>query len=123
MATITGLVGIRSSKWLDQSELRHFELQASVYDTSQAKPVRFSVICYFESGKGWQKVKVPSSGSNINVTAKIVGRTAETNCLALRVLDLSYLPKQTTTLATPATPRIFSLVVVLNSFKTEEEII
>jgi hypothetical protein len=38
------------------------------------------------------------------VTAKIVGRTAETNRLALRVLDLSYLPKQTITLATPATP-------------------
>jgi hypothetical protein len=103
MVTITGSVGTRSGESLDQFELRHFELQTSVYDTSQAKPARFSVVCYFESGKRWQKVKVPSSGSNINVTAKIVGRTAKSNRLALRVLDLSYLPKQSTTPATPGT--------------------
>lgn len=94
MVTLIGSVGTRSGDSLDQFELRHFELQTSVYDTSKAKPIQFSVVCYFESGMRWQKVKVPSSGSYISVTAKVVGRTADTNLLAVRVLDLAYLPRQ-----------------------------
>ena len=108
MVTIIGSVGNRSSdEPLDQFELRHFELQTSVYDSSKAAPVQFSVVCFFERGKRWQNVKIPPSGSYISVTAKIVGRTMETNCLALRVLDLAYLPRSgsiATTSDSPLTP-------------------
>jgi hypothetical protein len=76
MVTVTSSVGTRSGdELLDQFELRHFELQTSVYDTSKAAPVQFFVFCFFESGRRWQKVKIPSLGSYISVTAKIVGRT------------------------------------------------
>jgi hypothetical protein len=58
---------------------------------------------FFETGKRWQKVKIPSSGFYVGVTAKIVGRTSDTNFLALRVLDLSYLPRSSsTTTSTPS---------------------
>jgi hypothetical protein len=93
-----GSIGVRSTDDpLEQFDLRHFELQTSVYDTSKSAPIQFSVVCFFENGRRWQKVKIPSSGSYIGVTAKIVGRTTETNCLALRVLDLAYLPRSTDT--------------------------
>ena len=73
MVTLIGSVGTRSDESLDQFKLRHFELQTSVYDTSKAKPIQFSVVCYFESGKRWQKVNIPPLRLNISVTAKIVG--------------------------------------------------
>jgi hypothetical protein len=102
MVTIIGSVGTRSGdELLDQFKLRHFELQTSVYNISKATPVQSSVVCFFESGKPWQKVRTPSSGSYISVTAKIVGRMAETNNLALRVLDLAYLPRSSFTTAIP----------------------
>jgi hypothetical protein len=72
--TIIGSVGNRSSdERLDQFELRHFELQTLVYDSSKAAPLQFSV-CFFERGKRWQNVKIPPSGSYISVTAKIVAK-------------------------------------------------
>ena len=40
-----------------------------------------SLICYFSSGKRWEKVKVPNTGSYVSVTAKVVGRTTrEPSC-------------------------------------------
>jgi hypothetical protein len=63
--------------------------------------VQFSVVCFFESGKRWQKVKTPSSGSYISVTGKIVGRMAETNKFVFRVLDLAYLLRSSSTAVTP----------------------
>jgi hypothetical protein len=102
MITIIGSVGTRSSdEALDQFELRHFELQTSVYDTLKAAPVEFSVVCFFESGKRWRKVKMPSPGCYISVTATIVGCTTETNCLAVRVLYLAYLPRPSSSTASP----------------------
>jgi hypothetical protein len=110
MVTIIGSVGTRGGDEHDESELRHFELQSSVYDPSKAAPERFSVVCFFASGRRWQNVRVPSSGSFVSVTAKIAGRTTKSNCLALRVLDLTYLPRSgiaTTpnSTSTPATRR------------------
>jgi hypothetical protein len=85
MVTIIGSVTNDSH---GESEFRHFELQTSVYDVSQAAPVQFSVACFFENSRRWKNVKVPSPGSNVSVTAKIVGVSAKSQCLALRVLDL-----------------------------------
>ncbi|KAF2184189.1 hypothetical protein K469DRAFT_689516 [Zopfia rhizophila CBS 207.26] len=89
------------------SELRHFTVETSVYDTSKAAPVQFSVVCFLENTNRWKKVKTPPSGTFLSVTAKVAGRTAGTNHLALRVLDLAYLPRPASAAATPtptATP-------------------
>ena len=99
MVTIIGSVGTRSD---EEHELRHFELQTSVYDTTKAAPVHFSVIRFFQNNRRWEKVKVPVSGSFVGVTGKVVGRTIGTNCLALRVLDLAFLSKTIATATTPA---------------------
>jgi hypothetical protein len=96
MVTIIGSVGTRSEKSLDQPESREFELKTSAYDLPTSGTRHFSVICFFEGGRRWQKVKIPPSGAHISVTAKIAGRTIN-NHLALRVLDFAYLPTSTST--------------------------
>ena len=101
MITIIGSVGTRGDGD-EEHELRHFELQTSVYDTTKAAPVHFSVICFFQNNRRWEKVKVPATGSFVSVTGKVVGRTTGTNCLALRVLDLAFLSKTSATATTPA---------------------
>lgn len=100
MVTIIGAVGARSDKSADHPEPREFELDTSVYDPSTAGARKFSVVCFFESGRRWGKVTVPPSGAHISVTAKIVGRTTS-NRLALRVLDFAYLPRATSTSTSP----------------------
>ncbi|KAF2175490.1 hypothetical protein K469DRAFT_535676, partial [Zopfia rhizophila CBS 207.26] len=92
MVTVIGSVLSRDDNSLDPSELRHFTVETSVYDTSKAAPVHFSVVCFLENTNRWKKVKTPPSGTFLSVTAKVAGRTAGTNHLALRVLDLAYLP-------------------------------
>ncbi|KID83204.1 hypothetical protein MGU_09485 [Metarhizium guizhouense ARSEF 977] len=72
---------------------RHFTIETSAYDASKAAPAHFSVVCFLEGTKRWRKVKTPASGALLSVTAKIAGRTRDTNLLALRVLDLAYLPR------------------------------
>jgi hypothetical protein len=109
--TIMGSVGTHCDDPLAESELRHWELQTAVYDGPKRPPIQFSVACFFESGRRWEKTKTPSSGSYISVTAKIVGRIVKTNHLALRVLDFSFLPKPSSTApnqmstSTPASKR------------------
>ncbi|KAH7111460.1 hypothetical protein B0J13DRAFT_461913, partial [Dactylonectria estremocensis] len=49
-----------------------------------------------------QKVRIPSPGALLSITAKVAGRTTDTNQLALRVLDLAYLPRPAQ--VPPATP-------------------
>jgi hypothetical protein len=106
-----GSVGTHCDDPLAESVLRHWELQTAVYDAPNRPPIQFSVACFFESGRRWEKTKTPSSGSYISVTAKIVGRMVKTNHLALRVLDFSFLPKPSSTApkqmstSTPASKR------------------
>ena len=92
MLTVMGCVGYRNAEPIEGSGLRHFELQTSVYDPSKTTPFSFSVMCYFSSGKRWEKFKVPDTGSYVSVTAKVVGRSTRENRLAVRVLDMSYIP-------------------------------
>ena len=92
MATVIGFVR-SGDNVLDPTEPRHFTLETSVYDASKSGPVQFSIFCFLENSKRWQRVKTPASGSFLRVTAKIVGRMTETNQLAFRVLDLTYLPR------------------------------
>jgi len=103
MVTIIGSVGTRSEKSSDQPEPRQFELETSVYDPPTAGARHFSVICFFESGRRWEKVTITPSGTHVSVTAKIVGHTTN-NHLALRVLDFAYLPRPTSTSAVQNTP-------------------
>ncbi|OCK88310.1 uncharacterized protein K441DRAFT_314634 [Cenococcum geophilum 1.58] len=49
-----------------------------------------SLICYFSSGKRWEKVKVPNTGSYVSVTAKVVSRTTKENRLALFSTPVSF---------------------------------
>jgi len=93
MVTVIGFVPLRTDNSLDPSEPRHFTIETSVYDASKAAPAHFSVVCFLEDTKRWRKVKTPASGALLTVTAKIAGRTRDTNLLALRVLDLAYLPR------------------------------
>ncbi|KAF5137879.1 hypothetical protein E5D57_001658 [Metarhizium anisopliae] len=93
MVTVIGFVPPRTDNSLDPSEPRHFTIETSVYDASKAAPAHFSVVCFLEDTKRWRKVKTPASGALLTVTAKIAGRTRDTNLVALRVLDLAYLPR------------------------------
>ena len=103
MLTVIGSVGYRNAEPLGHFDLRHFELQTSVYDPPKTAPLDFSLICYFSSGKRWEKVKVPNTGSYVSVTAKVVGRTTKDNRLAVRVLDMSYIPQSfSTPVSSPA---------------------
>ncbi|KAJ3453671.1 hypothetical protein MRS44_017918 [Fusarium solani] len=77
----------------DPSEPRRFTVETSVYDSSKSAPVAFSVACFLEITKRWHRVKTPTAGALLSITAKIAGRTTDTNQLALRVLDLAYLPR------------------------------
>lgn len=62
-----------------------------------------SLICYFSSGKCWEKVKEPNTGSYVSMTTKVVGRTTKENHLAVRILDMSYIPKPfSTPVSSPA---------------------
>ncbi|KAH8747981.1 hypothetical protein F5883DRAFT_697797 [Diaporthe sp. PMI_573] len=76
---------------------RCFTIDTSVNDASKAGPVHFSALCFLEDTKRWEKVKTPSVGALLSITAKIAGRTAEENLLALRILDLGYLPRPAST--------------------------
>ncbi|KAL8284674.1 hypothetical protein RB594_003660 [Gaeumannomyces avenae] len=93
MVTVVGSVRTGDDSCPEPSGPRHFTVETSVYDASTAAPVQFSVACFLENTRRWQKVKTPPSGAFLIVTAKIAGRTAHTNRLALRVLDLTYLPR------------------------------
>ncbi|KAK3371657.1 hypothetical protein B0T24DRAFT_556008 [Lasiosphaeria ovina] len=105
MVSIIGSVPSSESNSVDPSEPRHFMVETSVYDAAKAAPIQFSVVCFLETTKRWEKVKTPSSGAFLSVTAKLAGRTIDTNRLALRVLDLTYLPRPNsgTAMPTPAT--------------------
>lgn len=111
MVTVIGSVRPRTDTLPDSSSPRHFSLETSVYDSSKAAPVQFTVTCFFEDTRRWHKVKTPPSGTFLCVTAKVAGRTTNTNQLALRILDLAYLPKHASALpvssptATPPSKR------------------
>ncbi|KAF1807905.1 hypothetical protein P152DRAFT_284168 [Eremomyces bilateralis CBS 781.70] len=93
MVTVVGSVSSRNDNSLDPTHARRFMIETSVYDASNAAPVPYSMACFLEDSKRWQKVKIPQAGTFLTLTAKVVGRTTDTNLLALRVLDLAYLPK------------------------------
>ncbi|KAL8284677.1 hypothetical protein RB597_008487 [Gaeumannomyces tritici] len=102
MVTIIGSVSPCSDIFPNPFEPRRFTLETSVYDTSKAAPVPFSVTCFLQSTKRWEKVKIPPAGNLLSITAKVAGRTKDTNQLALRVLNLAYLPKPASAPVTPA---------------------
>ena len=105
MVTIIGTVTSCSDNSPESAETRHFTLESSVYDASTSAPARFSVDCFFENTKRWLRVKTPPPGTFLSITAKVAGRRASTHHLALRVLDLTYLPKQVAAAAlAPTTP-------------------
>ncbi|EXK26520.1 hypothetical protein FOXG_15933 [Fusarium oxysporum f. sp. lycopersici 4287] len=93
MVTIIGFMPSRSDKTLDFSEDYYFAVETSIYNTLKATLVAFSVTCFLETTKHWQKVKIPQSGAFLSITAKVAGHTTDTNQLALCVLDLAYLPR------------------------------
>ncbi|RSL42531.1 hypothetical protein CEP54_015451 [Fusarium duplospermum] len=91
MVTVIGSVPSTGDRIGDPSEPRRFTVETSVYESSKSAPVAFSVACFLESTKRWHRVKTPTAGALLSITAKIDGRTTDTNQLALRVLDLAYL--------------------------------
>jgi hypothetical protein len=97
MITVIGFVGHGNDETTEQFQCRYFELHTSVYDSPKTGHTDFTLNCYFTNGRRWAKVRLPPSGSFVAVTAKIAGRTASDNRLAVRVLDMSYLPKSTST--------------------------
>ncbi|KAH8653044.1 hypothetical protein BGZ61DRAFT_277385, partial [Ilyonectria robusta] len=92
MVAVIGSVSPRSDNPSDPSEPRRFTLETSVYDTTKAAPVPFWVACFLQNTKRWEKVKIPVAGDLLSITAKVADRTTDTNQLALRVLNLAYLP-------------------------------
>lgn len=81
-----------SNSLLDTYDPWHFTLELSVYDILKAAPVWFSVNCFFKDTKCWLNVKVLLPQTLLSITAKVAGCTAAMNCLALCVLNLTYLP-------------------------------
>ncbi|RKK88658.1 hypothetical protein BFJ68_g16895 [Fusarium oxysporum] len=104
MVTIIGFVPSRNDKTPDLPEARCFAVETSVYDASKAAPVAFSVTCFLENTKRWQRVKIPPAGAFLSLTAKVAGRTVDANQLALRVLDLAYLPRPASVPTATPTP-------------------
>jgi len=104
MVTVIGSVGYRNDKLADESSIRHFELQTSVYDPFNPKSAEFSIFCFFSNGRRWEKTPVPNAGSCISITAKVVGRVTTKNCLAVRILDMSYLSLPSTSSPTSTQP-------------------
>src|SRR5438552_1455276 len=100
MLTVTGRVGYRAAESIEQSGLRHFELKTSVFDPSTKAPFDFSIMCYFSRSELSKNVEV-TTGQYVSVTAKVVGRSTRENRLAVRILDLSYLPRSFDTPASP----------------------
>ncbi|KXH62495.1 hypothetical protein CNYM01_14036 [Colletotrichum nymphaeae SA-01] len=94
MMIALGFVGDRKPLSDQPFCLRNFELRTSVYDTSRGDIVNFSIFCYFANTKRWEHMVVPSSSSSVSVTGKLVGCTPS-NQLAVRILDVTYLPKTT----------------------------
>ncbi|KAH7146660.1 hypothetical protein B0J13DRAFT_664142 [Dactylonectria estremocensis] len=82
-----------STNTSDPSEPRRFTVETSMYDASKASPVPFFIAYFFKNTKRWQKVRTPSPRALLSITAKVAGRTTDTNQLALRVLDLAYMPR------------------------------
>jgi hypothetical protein len=80
MVTVIGSVLSRNNNALDPSEPCHFTV---------------------ENINRWKKVKTPPSGAFLSVSAKVAGRTTDTNHRALRVLDLAYLPRPASDVAPP----------------------
>lgn len=105
MVSVIGSVSSCDANSTDTSEPRSFVIETSVYDTSKLASVQYSVACFLENTKRWEKVKTPQTGYFLSVTAKVAGRTTDTNYLALRVLDLAYLPRSSSaaSVSTPAT--------------------
>ncbi|RYO78287.1 hypothetical protein DL766_009512 [Monosporascus sp. MC13-8B] len=99
MVIIIGSMQPRDDNSLDPSEPRRFTVDSSMYGASKTGPVYFSVACFLENTKRWQRVKTPPSGAFLCVTAKVAGRTTDTNHLALRVLDLAYPPRPASAVA------------------------
>ncbi|KAK1503164.1 uncharacterized protein CCOS01_17063 [Colletotrichum costaricense] len=103
MMTALGFVGDRKPSSDQPFCLRNFELRTSVYDTSKGDIVNFSIFCYFANTRRWEHMVVPSSSSFVSVTGKFVGCTPS-NQLAVRILDVTYLPK-----ITPSSPLFYLL--------------
>lgn len=89
LVTVIGFVG---PKKVASASLRHFQLQTSVYEPSTSKGVEFSIFCFLASGRRWENFVMPNAGSCVSITAKVVGRVETENCLAVRMLDMSYIP-------------------------------
>ncbi|EJT68860.1 hypothetical protein GGTG_13569 [Gaeumannomyces tritici R3-111a-1] len=70
MVTIIGSVSACSGIPSGFLEPRRFTLETSVYDTSKAAPVPFSVACFPQSAKRWEKVEIPLAGDLLSITAK-----------------------------------------------------
>lgn len=89
---MTGFVGYRNAEPRPPN-LRHFEIQTRVYDgSSSSKSAEFSIYCYFTNTDRWKNTPVPKAGSCVVVTGKVVGRVMSENCLAVQILDMSFLP-------------------------------
>ncbi|RSL79511.1 hypothetical protein CEP52_017512 [Fusarium oligoseptatum] len=89
MVTVTRSVPSTGDRTGDLFELRRFTIETAVYDSSASAPAAFSVACLLESTKRWHRVKTATVGALLSITAKIAGRTTDTNQPALRVLDLA----------------------------------
>ncbi len=105
MVTVIDSIHTADGSSPESSELRHFIVETSVYDIVKTAPIQFSVACFLENTKHWQKVKTLPSGAFFSITTKVIGRIMDTNYLVLRVLDLAYLPRSIS-IVVPPTPSV-----------------
>jgi|SRR5579871_2459054 len=93
MVTIIGFVKERKTESANESSLRHFEVRTSVYDpwNPPSNSTEFSVVCFVPNTKRWEKTPIPSIGACVSLTAKVVGYVVKKHCLALCLLDISYI--------------------------------
>ena len=93
MVTIIGYIQSYNDGSLGISEPHCFIIETLAYNMSTSPAGHFSVACFLENTKCWQKVKIPLLGSLLSLTVKIAGQIIDINQLTLRVLNLAYLPK------------------------------
>ena len=72
MVTIIRSVPSRNDNSLDSFKPRCFAIKTFIYDASKATLVPFSVACFLENTKRWQRVKIPLAGAFLRLSGALL---------------------------------------------------
>ena len=115
MVTIIDFVDHVSNESAEENLCCCFEVHTSVYESLRIRQVNFMIDCYFVSSKQWVKFSTPAHETLVAVTEKIAGWIESENCLAVCILNMSYMSKTTLSAFT------FTLTITFNFSKKQAD--